>query len=99
MPRQIKSSFPIALRTLRRAKGIAQEEFDVVSSRTYISSLERGLKSPTLPKVDELAGVLGVHPLTLLAVAYCPKGGRALDNLLDAVKKEALTLALEQVQP
>ncbi len=96
MPRQIKSSFPDALRAVRKAKGIAQEAFDVVSSRTYVSSLERGIKSPTLPKVDALAGVLGVHPLTLLALAYCPNGGAGLSNLLDVVKREAQALSLDQ---
>ena len=49
---------------------MSQEVFDQVSSRTYISALERGLKSPTLPKVDGLAEVLGLHPLTLLALSY-----------------------------
>ena len=49
---------------------MSQEIFDEVSSRTYVSALERGLKSPTLPKVDALSGVLGLHPLTLLALSY-----------------------------
>jgi transcriptional regulator with XRE-family HTH domain len=60
------------MRFLRQVKGLAQEDFGVVSSRTYVSTLERELKQPTLTKVDELAAVLGVHPLTLLALSYCP---------------------------
>jgi transcriptional regulator with XRE-family HTH domain len=50
-----------------------------VSSRTYMSSLERGLKSPTLSKVAELCEVMDVHPLTLLTLAYGgdSKGGQA----------------------
>jgi hypothetical protein len=35
-----------------------------------MSSLERGLKSPTLSKVAELCEVMDVHPLTLLTLAY-----------------------------
>lgn len=65
-----RSSFSRALRLARNARGISQELFDEVSSRTYVSALERGLKSPTLPKVDALSGVLGLHPLTLLALSY-----------------------------
>lgn len=65
-----QSDFGRALRVARRAKGLPQESFDQVSSRTYISALERGLKQPTVAKVDELAAVLGVHPLTLLALSY-----------------------------
>lgn len=58
------------MRAARKAKGLPQEAFDQVSSRTYISSLERGLKQPTVAKVGELAAVLGIHPLTLLALSY-----------------------------
>lgn len=59
-----------ALKRARAATGRTQEDFGAVSSRTYLSSLERGLKSPTLQKIDELAEVLGLHPLTLLTLAY-----------------------------
>ena len=65
-----QADFGRALRVARKAKGLSQESFDQVSSRTYISSLERGLKQPTVAKVDELAAVLDVHPLTLLALSY-----------------------------
>jgi transcriptional regulator with XRE-family HTH domain len=66
---------------VRKARGLTQEDFDEVSSRVYISALERGIKQPTLPKVDALAAHLGVHPLTLLVLAYCRKAnaGDAID--------------------
>lgn len=68
-----RSKFGPAMRFLRQTLGLAQEDFGVVSSRTYVSTLERGLKQPTLSKVDELAAVMGVHPLTLLTLSYCPR--------------------------
>jgi transcriptional regulator with XRE-family HTH domain len=71
MKRPIQPKFSNALRTLRRARGLAQEEFDQVSGRTYVSALERGVKHPTLSKVSELATVLDVHPLTLLTLSFC----------------------------
>lgn len=61
---------PKALRVVRNARGLTQEDFGVVSSRTYMSGLERGLKNPTLRKIDEIASVMDVHPLTLLTLAY-----------------------------
>ena len=64
------NQFGKALQRIRKAKGISQETFALTSSRTYVSTLERGLKSPTLSKIDELAEVLEVHPLTLLMAAY-----------------------------
>ena len=65
-----KNTFAAALRVVRRAKGISQEALGGLSSRTYVSSLERGLKTPTLSKVDQLAEMLEVHPLTMLILSY-----------------------------
>jgi len=87
--KQPTSSFAQALRTARKARGIQQEEFDTISSRTYISALERGLKQPTITKIDALAGVLGLHPLTLLALSYGTKHSAAeVRRLLEHVQAE-----------
>lgn len=82
-----KNSFATALRTVRKARGLSQEAFSDVSSRTYLSSLERGLKSPTLNKVAELCEVLDVHPLTLLALAYAGDS-KSLDKVIARVRQE-----------
>lgn len=66
----LRENFGDALRTVRRFRKVPQEALDVASSRTYVSSLERGLKSPTLDKIDSLADALNIHPLTLLALTY-----------------------------
>jgi transcriptional regulator with XRE-family HTH domain len=82
-------SFARALRAVRNAKQLPQEAFDQVSSRTYVSVLERGLKSPTISKVSELAGVCGVHPLTLLLLSFSRSGKRTeLEQLLTTVRCE-----------
>ncbi len=83
----LKNSFPAALKTVRKARGLSQEAFSDVSSRTYLSSLERGLKSPTLSKLTELCEVMEVHPLTLLTLAYAG-GGKGADNLFARVQRE-----------
>lgn len=64
--------FGEGLRQARQSRGLTQEDFSLVSSRTYLSSLERGLKAPTISKLDQLASVIDVHPLALLALAYLP---------------------------
>lgn len=76
-----------AIRTIRKARGLSQEAFSDVSSRTYLSSLERGLKSPTLSKLSELCEVMQVHPLTLVALAYS-KDSRGADQLFARVREE-----------
>lgn len=66
----IQEAFAKALKLARNARGLTQEAFSDVSSRTYISSLERGLKNPTLDKIDILSKTMGIHPLTLLTLTY-----------------------------
>ena len=77
-----------ALKTIRKARGLSQEAFSDVSSRTYMSSLERDLKSPTLHKLAELCEVMEVHPLTLLTLAYAGNSTRKADKLLAQVRQE-----------
>lgn len=67
---EVRNSFGKALRLVRQNKGLAQEDFSLVSSRTFVSMLERGAASPTLEKIDSLCAVLDIHPVTLLAMTY-----------------------------
>ncbi|MBA4280763.1 helix-turn-helix transcriptional regulator [Ralstonia sp.] len=86
-----KNSLAKALKTVRKARGLSQEAFSDVSSRTYLSSLERDLKSPTLNKLAELCEVMEIHPVTLVALAY---GGDAkgVDLLVERVRLEIAEL-------
>jgi len=87
MKRPAQPHFGHALRTIRLARGLTQEEFDAVSGRTYISQLERDVKQPTLEKLSHLATVLDVHPLTLAAASFLgalgPKEVRALLSVVE----------------
>lgn len=78
----ISNNFGTALQTARVLTRMPQEAFSEVSSRTYVSALERHLKSPTLQKVDDLSAVMGLHPLTLLSLAYCEQPTSANIKLL-----------------
>jgi len=40
------------------------------------------MKTPTLSKVDDLAEVLDIHPLTLLVMAYSKTMGPGVDDAL-----------------
>ncbi|EPF6585702.1 MULTISPECIES: helix-turn-helix domain-containing protein [Gammaproteobacteria] len=83
-----KNSLAAALKTVRKARGLSQEAFSDVSSRTYMSSLERDLKSPTLNKLAELCEVMDIHPLTLLTLAYAGDSPHKADELLAQVRRE-----------
>lgn len=86
---ELKQAFGTALKKLRSERKFSQEDFSDVSSRTYLSTLERGLKSPTIEKVDELASVMDVHPLTILVGCYLHQDNPiTLDELFSRIRTE-----------
>lgn len=54
--------FARVLREVRQEKGLSQEELADRAGlhRTYISQLERGLKTPSLRSIEQIAAALGV---------------------------------------
>lgn len=85
----IQHAFAKSLKAARTAKGLTQEDFSVVSSRTYLSALERGLKNPTLEKIQDIAETMEVHPLTLLALSYMQLDAKtSLESLFQRVQRE-----------
>lgn len=67
---------------------MTQEDFSDVSSRTYLSTLERGVKSPTLEKIDQICHQLQVHPLTLLAMTYRERDALTATEVMKLVQLE-----------
>ncbi|MCQ2999847.1 helix-turn-helix domain-containing protein [Pseudomonas syringae] len=90
---ELKTAFGLALKQVRNFQHLTQEDFSNISSRTYLSTLERGLKSPTLEKVEQLSTVLEVHPLTMMVVAYMYKeDDQNLASLLKTIEDEVNSL-------
>ncbi|WP_427926631.1 helix-turn-helix domain-containing protein [Xanthomonas citri] len=87
------------MKTVRKARGLSQEAFSDVSSRTYMSTLERDLKSPTINKLAELCEVMDVHPLTLLTLAYAGDSTQDADKLLAQVRRQLEAVLKERDAP
>lgn len=87
-----KRSLPAALKMARKARGLSQEAFAEVSSRTYMSTLERGMKSPTLNKLTAISEVLAIHPLTLLMLSYTGGNTAETESLIARVRREMAVL-------
>ena len=85
----MRYAFAEALKTARKAHGLTQEDFSGISSRTYLSTLERGQKSPTLDKIDAIAHTIGINHLSLLVLAqlFLDKE-KDLESLLDQIRLE-----------
>lgn len=80
-PPNLRSALAVEIRILRQKRGVSQEElgFRCGIHRTYVSQLERSLKSPTVDVLARLADALGDTPSKLIARAE----KRARDGVAD----------------
>lgn len=96
---EFKKALGMAIREAREAKNITQESISAFSSRTYLSDLENGKKEASVSKINALANSIGVHPLTIFALAYLQIDGvsniddlqRKVANELTHIKKATLS--------
>lgn len=63
-----EQAFGRLIRELRRERGLSQEKLAELSGcdRSYLSYIERGINSPSLSMVFQLAAGLGVRPSELV---------------------------------
>lgn len=80
-----KLDFGTALRNIRIQKQLPQESLG--PSQSFVSALERGIRSPTLQKLEQLAVLLEINPVTLLVYA-CLEQDQTVDDLLKEVRQE-----------
>ncbi|KPA92060.1 helix-turn-helix domain-containing protein [Pseudomonas sp. RHF3.3-3] len=89
----LKATFAAVLKAMRATRGLSQKKLAEVSSRTYISKLERGQCCPTLEMISALSVPLNVSPLTLMAVTLGAQTGEPIQVLLGRLEREAAELA------
>ena len=67
----LDESFGAVVRRCRKQHGLSQETLGFRSSvhRTYISEIERGLKTPSLRTISKLAEALGITASDLVRMA------------------------------
>lgn len=93
----LRQGLAVALRTVRKDRQLTQEDFGLVSSRTYLSALERGLKSPTVDKLEEITRVMDANPASLLLMAYALVAGDKSGELIDTIATEAKDMLATKV--
>ena len=84
-----QADFGRALRQLREARGMVQEDMLLATSRRHISRIEQGHQVPSVRTLEVLAEQMQIHPLTLIAVAYCPElDATSVSQLLKTLKTD-----------
>lgn len=67
----------------------------VVSSRTFVSAIERGVKSPTIEKLSDIASALSVDAATIVVVASLLEARNRDAKLSEICASAAQVLAAE----
>ncbi|CEG52162.1 helix-turn-helix domain-containing protein [Stutzerimonas kunmingensis] len=88
-----RQALGMSLRRVRKSRGLTQEAFSSVSSRTHMSELERGVIGITVEKLIEIADVMGVHPLTVLLDSFSSYEGVTSERLLKQIAREITEVA------
>ncbi|MCV4275827.1 helix-turn-helix domain-containing protein [Pseudomonas capsici] len=91
----LKIAVAAVLKAMRKIRRLSQKDLAEVSSRTYVSKLERGQSSPTLEMMATLSAPLGLTPLGLVAVTLAAETGRSIKSLIEDVELEVSQLAKE----
>lgn len=66
----LKKAFGKVFARSRKRAGLVQEDFEPITSRSYISYIERGEVSITMDKLNALSEVIGMHPVSIVFQAY-----------------------------
>ncbi|WP_076424622.1 helix-turn-helix domain-containing protein [Aquipseudomonas alcaligenes] len=65
---ELNEALGLVMRDIRQSRRLPQEGLG--PSQSYISALERGKWKASLDKVEQIAEILSLHPMTLLLLAY-----------------------------
>ncbi|MFJ7812970.1 helix-turn-helix domain-containing protein [Pseudomonas asiatica] len=78
-----KLAFGSALKSVRVQKGIAQEQ--IGASQSFVSTVERGIRSPTIEKMEKFAERLGANPATLIILMQVDQEGEE-EKIIEKVR-------------
>ncbi|MBC9250683.1 MULTISPECIES: helix-turn-helix transcriptional regulator [Pseudomonas] len=88
---ELNEALGLVIKNLRNSRELPQEGLG--PSQSYISAIERGKWKPSIEKVEQIADVVGIHPLTLLVLAYQRQTpGLKPDELLKKIQREITSL-------
>ncbi|MCY1282667.1 hypothetical protein D9M71_790710 [compost metagenome] len=93
MRSELKRALGAAIKSYRLERNISQESLG--PSQPYISNLEAGRWSASLDKIEQMAEVLGVHPVSVILAGYlsCESAAES-DEVLARIRSELSEIGL-----
>lgn len=84
---ELKQAIGTSIKSYRLKRNIPQESLG--PSQPYISNLEAGRGSASIDKIEQMADVLGVHPMSIIFAGYLTSNENSnKDDLFERIRME-----------
>lgn len=92
----VRTAFAVALKLLRTKRGLTQHELSQKVTQSHVSRIENEMTSPSLEAIIELARVLELSPVALMALVCGAQDELSAGDVLKIAEKDLLDMALLQ---
>jgi transcriptional regulator with XRE-family HTH domain len=93
MRSELKRALGASLRSYRLKRDVSQESLG--PSQPYISNLEAGRGSASIDKIEQMALILGVHPVSIILAGYLGSSEEAdTEGVLNRIHSELREIGL-----
>jgi transcriptional regulator with XRE-family HTH domain len=90
---ELNRAIGTSIKSYRLKRDISQESLG--PSQPYISNLEAGRGSASLEKIEQMADILGVHPISIIFAGYLTSNEDAdKDQLFERIRIELAEIEL-----
>ena len=87
MRSELKRAIGSSIKSYRLKRDIPQESLG--PSQPYISNLEAGRGSASIDKIEQMADVLGIHPMSIIFAGYLTSNDDGnKDHLFERIRME-----------
>lgn len=93
----VRTAFAAALRALRKKRGLTQHALSGNITQSHVSQIENGKTSPSLEAISELARVMELSPVALMALVSAAHDELTADEVLELAKEELRLISLLKV--
>lgn len=93
----VRIAFATALKLLRTKRGLTQLELSKNIAQSHVSQIENGKTSPSLESIVELARVLELSPIALMALVCAAQDELTASDVLELAKKDLQSISLLKV--
>lgn len=90
----VRTAFAVALKLLRTKRGLTQDDLSKKVDQSHVSRIENEKTSPSLEAIFELARVLELSPVALLALVCGAQGSQSAGDVLKNAEKDLQDIEL-----